>query len=296
LTVLLAREAGFPCPATRLYDGPGGLASAAEDLGFPMVVKPRFTSGGRGMAIVRDRRELAERAPAVAAEHGPPLLQEYIPGGDRGSVQLVLGRDGKVLFAFHKARRRKLRLTARYGTVSESAAPDGPAGRTAGLVARLGWWGAIGVETIHDPRDGVDKLMEINPRFPRQLWNRTALGINEPWMCLRLARGEEVAAVEGYPLGVLFVSPVEDAMLLAFQVLDRAAYRLRCAAGRPLDPASAAPPVVELLRSFAATYRGRRRRLIDPYSRFFLQDPATSLSWWLQFSTWVFGGWRHLGR
>ena len=64
---------------------------------------------------------------------------------------------------------------------------------------------------IRDPRDGVDKLMEVNPRFPRQLWNRTELGINEPLMCVQLARGEPVTPVDGYPEGVLFVSPIEDA-------------------------------------------------------------------------------------
>ena len=25
---------------------------------------------------------------------------------------------------------------------------------------QLGWWGAMGIETIRDPRDGQDKLME----------------------------------------------------------------------------------------------------------------------------------------
>ena len=57
----------------------------------------------------------------------------------------------------------------------------------------------MGIETIRDPRDGVDKLMEVNPRFPRQLWNRTELGINEPLMCVQLARGEPVTPVDGIP-------------------------------------------------------------------------------------------------
>ena len=66
--------------------------------------------------------------------------------------------------------------------------------------------------------------MEINPRFPRQLWNRTELGINEPLMCIRLARGEAVEPAGAYPVGVLFVSPVEDVQLMALQLVDLALY------------------------------------------------------------------------
>ena len=73
----------------------------------------------------------------------------------------------------------------------------------------------------------VVTFVPINPRFPRQLWNRTALGINEPWMCLCIARGELVPAVERYPRGVLFVNPVEDAGLLAYQLADRLVYLAR---------------------------------------------------------------------
>ena len=88
---------------------------AADRLGYPLVVKPRFTSGGHGMAIVRDRGELDAALPAILRKHGPPLVQEYIPGGKRDSVQFVMGRDGEVLFAFHKQR------TARFGARRGSA-------------------------------------------------------------------------------------------------------------------------------------------------------------------------------
>jgi hypothetical protein len=181
--------------------------------------------------------------------------------------------------------------------VSESASPDERLRHVAALVARVGWWGAMGVETIRDPRDGRDKLMEINPRFPRQLWNRTELGINEPLLCLRIARGEPVAPVAPCPTGVLFVSPVEDVQLLAVQMADRAAFALRRLIGRrPIDPTTAPPPLAGQLREFARSYARGRRRVWDPYSRYFLQDPAAAALWWLQFAGWLAGSWRHWGR
>jgi biotin carboxylase len=297
-TIQAAQEVGFPCPRTYLCEHPEDLRRIAAEEGFPLVVKPRFTCGGLGMLIARDLPELLSAYPAITAHHGTPMIQEYIPGGQRGSVQFVLDRKGQMIFAFRKKRLRKFRLTARFGTVSESEPPEDHVRDTAQLVAKIGWWGAMGIETMLDPRDGVHKLMEINPRFPRQLWNRTELGINEPWMCMKIARNEGLAPVAGYPLGVLFVSPVEDVMLLGLQIMDLLMYRFRVGIRgiAPVDPLSAPPPLGALLRTFGQTYGSRRRKVWDPYFGHFFQDPLVSVLWWLQFSTWVIGARRHLGK
>jgi biotin carboxylase len=297
-TLDAAREAGVPCPRTYLYAGRDSLAAIADQEPFPLVIKPRFTSGSRGMAIVGSRAELLAGASAVAERFGPPLVQEYIPGGDRTSLQLVVDRDGAVVFAFHKRRHRTFKRTARLATVSESASPDERLHLLASLPKRLGWWGAMGIETIRDPRDGRHKLMEVNPRFPRQLWNRTEMGVNEPLMCVRIARGEPVAPVPPYPTGLFFVSPVEDAQLFALQVIDWAARRARAGLfGQALfDPALPRPTLRAEWASFSATYRRGVRRVWDPYSRYFFQDPVASMLWWLQFSSWIAGAVRQVGR
>ena len=297
-TVRAGQAVGMPCPVTYLYESMEQAVDVAETLRYPVIIKPRFTSGGRGMATVTSRAELCQALPGIVERHGAPMLQEYIPGGRRDSVQFVVGRDGALLFVFHKKRRRTFRRTARFGTVSESVAPAERLAATSALVAKVGWWGAMGVETIQDPRDGLDKLMEINPRFPRQLWNRTGMGINEPLLCLQVARGESVTPVPPYPLGVLFVSPVEDAGLMALQLLDRLVYtcRTRLFGKAPLDASTAPPPLVAELRDFVQTYTTSARRVWDPYTRHVFQDPLPSLLWWLQFSTWLGGSWRQLGR
>ena len=127
-TVLAGESVGFPCPRTYLYETPEQLESIAGQESFPLVIKPRFTSGGRGMAIVRDRAALRDAAPRVAAAYGPPLIQEYIPGGQRDSVQFVLARDGTIVFAFHKRRLRTFRRdgAVRHG-VGDSVAGRAPA-------------------------------------------------------------------------------------------------------------------------------------------------------------------------
>jgi biotin carboxylase len=297
-TLQAARAAGFPCPGSCLYESLEQLDQLAERWGYPLVLKPRFTSGGHGMAIVRDRSEAEASLPAILEKHGPPLVQEYIPGGDRDSVQFVIARDGALLFAFHKHRTRTFRRTARFGTVSESASPAARLAHTAQFVRQLGWWGAMGIETMRDPRDGVAKLMEVNPRFPRQLWNRTELGINEPLMCVQLARGEHVPPIDGCPEGILFVSPVEDLQLFVLQLTDSVVYACRrvFSGARTFDSSTAPPGAGAQTRSFAQTYVSSKRKVWDPYFRYFFQDPKASALWWLQFSTWLVGSRKQVGK
>jgi biotin carboxylase len=297
-TVEIGQAVGFPCPRTYLYESPEQLRWIATRESFPLVVKPRFTSGGRGMSIVRTPEELIDVAPRTAAEYGNPLVQEYIPGGHRDSAQFVVDRTGRVVFAFHKRRLRTFRRTARLATVSESASPDERLRDSEALLAKLGCWGALGIETIRDPRDGLQKLMEVNARFPRQLWNRTELGINEPWLCVQIARNAHVPPANGYPAGVLFVSPIEDVQLLGLQLVDIVVHWVRTTIGRrpSLDALARPLSLFGQLRAFAGTYFSPQRKIFDPYFRYFVRDPLPSMLWWGQFATWVLGAWRQVGR
>ena len=297
-TFQMAGEVGVPCPRTYLYDHQLDLESVVEREGFPLVIKPRFTSGGRGMAIVRNHDELLANLAGISEKHKKPLIQEYIPGGDVSSVQFVLDRDGETKFVFYKKRVRKLRLTARFCTVSESSMIEPYVTNLVKLLRRVGWWGAGGIETIRDPRDGIHKLMEINPRYPPQIWNRMELGINEPLMCLKIARGEPVEPIPDYQLGVLFVSPIDDIQLLALEMIDRLAYKFRTdlKGHPPLDSFSAPPSIPKLIKSYMHTYSGGQQKILDPYFRHFFRDPLVSTIWWLQFASWLAGGLKKVGR
>jgi len=298
-TIQAAQEVGFPCPRTYLYEREEDLKWFAEKEGFPLVIKPRFTSGGRGMAIVQDYPELLEKLPPVVAKHGKPMIQEYIPGRQRVSFPVLLDRNGEIRGAFQKRIHRNFRVTTGFGTVEESVLPDPHVlNCIAKLVKKLGWWGSLSVGTIRDPRDGLCKLMEINPRFPRQLWNRTELGINEPWLCIKVARRETVESVKDYPMGVLFVSPIDDFQLLGLQLLDLLVYKFRISVQKsaPVDKLSAPMSVREQIQSFMRTYLSSQRKVFDPHFRYFLQDPVVSILWWLRFSAWLLGTFKQLGR
>ena len=297
-TIQAAQEVGFPCPRTYLYHCEQDLKQITDRESFPLVIKARVGSGGRGMAIVKDYGELLEQLPAIVEKHSYPMIQEYIPGRQRVSFSVLFDRNGELKGAFGEKIVRNFRVTARFGTVEESVLLDPQIVNSAErLLRKLGWWGAISVGTIRDPRDGQCKLLEINPRFGRNMWRRIALGFNEPLSCIKIARKEPVDCVK-YPVGVLFVCPLEDIQLLGLQLLDLLVYKFRVVVlkRRALDEFSVPKSIGKQIRSFIETYRSRQRKVFDPNFRYFFQDPLVSILWWLRFSTWVLGALKHAGR
>src|SRR5262245_5621906 len=73
----------------------------------------------------------------------------------------------------------------------------------------------------------ISMWIEINPRIGAGLWRRIEAGINKPLMILKIARGEEVEPIREYPVGLVFVDPVEHSVLLGLALVDLLIYRFR---------------------------------------------------------------------
>ncbi|SAI11904.1 cyanophycin synthetase [Bordetella ansorpii] len=83
LTKMLLDAAGVPVPNGRVADSAEGAWEAAQELGGPVVVKPRDGSQGRGVAVNIDTRERVFQAYEAASEISSEVIVErYIPGHD----------------------------------------------------------------------------------------------------------------------------------------------------------------------------------------------------------------------
>lgn len=81
---------GVPVPRARVTTGLPGALAAADEIGYPIILKPLAGSAGAGTARAADEAELRAAYPA-AAEHGSVLVQRYVEGMV-GSVQVVFNR------------------------------------------------------------------------------------------------------------------------------------------------------------------------------------------------------------
>ena len=83
LTKMLLDAAGVPVPLGRSVDSAEAAWEAAQELGGPVVVKPRDGSQGRGVAVNIETRERVLAAFEAAADISSEVIVErYIPGHD----------------------------------------------------------------------------------------------------------------------------------------------------------------------------------------------------------------------
>ena len=228
-----------------------------------------------------------------------PIMQEYIPGKERRTCHLILDKQCEVKAVFFARRWRNFsRIIQSLSIIAESTGSHSYIMPAVRLAQKLGLWGDIAVQTKIDPRDDIPKLIEINPRPGYRLWERTELGFNEPLLCLKVAHGEAIGAVEDYPVGIWLLDPVEDMLWLGFALLDLLVHRFRVEIqGKvPIDPFDLPMPVKELIASYKDIYLNGQEKTFSPYFRYFFQDPLVSILWWFQFSTLLVKAGKQLGR
>lgn len=181
-TFARAAEHGFPSPASRWIESRDELADFAKEVPGPVLVKPDFTYQWRNRAaesvigtrkvatgrtiddILRVYDEIARVTPAV-------LAQEVIPGPDKNLVYWCgfVGPEGRVGGRLIGRKRRIVPI--HYGSATFVELVDAPdvEDQCERFLTALGYQGLCGVELKYDPRDGVAKLIEVNPRY--SLWD-----------------------------------------------------------------------------------------------------------------------------
>jgi predicted ATP-grasp superfamily ATP-dependent carboligase len=170
-TYRLAKRLDVPVPETvRATDEDDGV-KAAQDLGFPLVVKapneslPRFVERVNSPAVLRGAvRDYRRRYDAA------PLVQEAVPGEGCGFFGLYL--DGECTGQYTHRRVREYPPAGGASACAESVRDDRLAELGRRVLRDLSWTGPAMVEFKRDA-DGEPALIEINPKF----WGSLDLGI-----------------------------------------------------------------------------------------------------------------------
>ena len=198
----LARELGIPAPATLFPASLEEVRQRLAEISLPAVIKPRLGSGSTGIVYVRTRDDLWPYYLKAHQRSPLPLIQEYIPeGGSAVGVSFLFDREHRPVAHFIHRRLRQYPLTGGPSTLRESIAD--PLVRELGekLLRALNWFGVAMVEFRYDPRDGLPKLMEINPRFWGSLPLAVYAGVDFPYLIFCLATGKPFPEVKAYALG-----------------------------------------------------------------------------------------------
>jgi acetyl-CoA carboxylase biotin carboxylase subunit len=176
---------------------------AAEQAGYPVLLKSDAGGGGRGLRIVREPGELAfawesARAEAAAAFGDPALyLEKLVAGGRHVEIQILADHYGRVV---HLGERDCSVQRNHQKLVEESPAPGLDPGERARVqeaalraVAAIGYRGAGTLEFLLDPADGRLRFMEMNARLQvEHPVSEMRSGIDLVAWQLRVAAGEPI--------------------------------------------------------------------------------------------------------
>lgn len=217
----LADELGIAAPRTAF--GPD------EGVGFPAVIKPAIKAGFNKLTAAKawqvDTPAALHERFAEAAELVDPailMVQEQIPGGGSSQVSYAaLAREGEPL-AWLTARRTR-QYPADFGRASTYVetveVPDivEPSTR---FLRHIRFTGLVELEYKRDPRDGVPKLLDVNPRVWGWHTLGAAAGVDFAWLMWLLAGVGDVPHVEARP-GVRWLRLSTDLPTALREILHR---------------------------------------------------------------------------
>ncbi|MBW4718146.1 ATP-binding protein [Saccharothrix obliqua] len=174
---LIAEEVGVPvAPWSRgaVEDLDAALA-AADEIGYPLMLKATAGGGGRGIRVVTDAAELAdayERTSQEAARafgSGVVFLERLVTGARHVEVQVIADGQGTAWALGVRdcsVQRRNQKI------IEESASPVLSAEQAAELkssaerlAVAVGYRGAATVEFLYHPGDRLFAFLEVNTRL-----------------------------------------------------------------------------------------------------------------------------------
>ncbi|MEN6292754.1 MAG: ATP-grasp domain-containing protein [Methanobacterium sp.] len=205
MTLKIAIDNDIPCPKTYFFDTIEDLYNASEYLEFPLVIKPRISSGSRGLYVCNSLDELVLKFKENKQKYGKSLIQEYIPQRGELGVYTLFNFDSEPRALTVQRRIRSYPASGGPSTLRETV--NNETSKKAidiafRLLKAMGWVGVAMVEFRIDSRDGVPKIMEVNPRFWGSLQLSILSGVDFPYLLYKMIMQGDIDSVMEYKSGV----------------------------------------------------------------------------------------------
>lgn len=170
-TYELAIKHNIPCPRTYVIDNKEELEDAISTLDFPCILKPvlghEFRKKINKKAIVFDNPEKLRSEYSFYRECGQLIIQELIPGDNQCFYKVATFYDDNMNLLGLFSLQKNHQFPAEFGTGAHIVSKRMPEliDICIPFFEEIKLKGIGMAEFKKDPRDGIYKFIEINPRF-----------------------------------------------------------------------------------------------------------------------------------
>lgn len=220
-----ARRLGIPIPETYFPGSSEEVSKLAPSLAnFPYVIKPlvahawrrasmKGVSQGKKGFAVHDPQELISCYEAIAQGDKKVMIQEVIGGTDDRLFTFLSYFDSQSQPVGYCIRKKIRQFPVDFGycTLTTSCHDEVVEEQSIRLLQGLGFHGISGVEWKLDPRNGLYKLIEVNPRAVNTTALAAACGVDLPYIAFQDTLGRVGSETREWLDGVKWINFEQDA-------------------------------------------------------------------------------------
>jgi len=179
----------IPHPKTFFPRDENDVKAASVEMTYPCIIKPVYPSYFRfdfntKLFIVSSAQQLLSVFSKVYEKNHEVMLQEIIPGGadTMFGYNAYYDHSGTPHGMFMYQRIREWPLGFGNGCYIQHVEEPILEHMTTSLIQKIGFYGIVDAEFKRDPRDGLYKFIEVNPRVWMQNSFPSRYGCNLPYM------------------------------------------------------------------------------------------------------------------
>ena len=200
-TMMACQRNEIPCPKT-IDDAKTADEVIASGIDFPFIIKPRVGYGSIGFHVINNEDELRNIYDECIQRFGGMVVQEYIPQtGIQYKCEVFIDSNGNVKAAHVFDKTRWYPIDGGSTCCSTAVKRPDIVDNCVKLLSAIGWKGYGDVDLIEDPRDGVCKVMEINPRITASVKVCFKSGVDFARQIVEFETGKEVTDFREYKAG-----------------------------------------------------------------------------------------------
>jgi predicted ATP-grasp superfamily ATP-dependent carboligase len=192
LTMKAAQRAGCPIPLTWYPDDESLEVIVEKITNYPVLIKPAISAGARGIVFCNNKEDILKEFYQVQNQYGQSYIQEYVPQtGIQYKVDAVMDKNQIVYAAVAYSKLRYYPINGGSSVLNKTEHRSDILQQAVKVMNELKWVGLCDFDFITDPKDGIVKLMEINPRFPESYRATVAAGVDMSKIIYQLAIGQK---------------------------------------------------------------------------------------------------------